>query len=310
MKKIMTKYAFIWPLLGSIFLWIAISIVSGKFNVGQIFSSAKLCSFALLLALGQMVVVTSGEGAIDLSQQYILTLAAYISCDLMQYNVILGVIAAVAVGAFCGLVNGIVNIYLKVPAMVTTLATGYIIFTIVLVLAPTMKTLPNAGFVDFINLHAGGFSMLTMICMIVAVLLALLLYKTKYGKQLHAVGQKRIAAKYAGIKVNKVVISAFVIGGALCGLSGTLCGAFNGGAFQDMGTTYFLPSIAAAFVGGTAASGGKSNVAGVCLGALMMYLLTTFLNAANLSVGMQRLIQGAVLVLILVASVSDDAKKN
>ena len=152
--------------------------------------------------------------------------------------------------------------------------------------------------------------MLTMICMIVAVLLALLLYKTKYGKQLHAVGQKRIAAKYAGITVNKVVISAFVIGGALCGLSGTLCGAFNGGAFQDMGTTYFLPSIAAAFVGGTAASGGKSNVAGVCLGALMMYLLTTFLNAANLSVGMQRLIQGAVLVLILVASVSDDAKKN
>ena len=294
MKKIMTKYAFIWPLLGSVFLWIAISIVSGKFNVGQIFSSAKLCSFALLLALGQMVVVTSGEGAIDLSQQYILTLAAYISCDLMQYNVILGIIAAVAVGAFCGLVNGIVNIYLKVPAMVTTLATGYIIFTIVLVLAPTMKTLPNAGFVDFINLHAGGFSMLTMICMIVAVLLALLLYKTKYGKQLHAVGQKRIAAQYAGIKVNKVVISAFVIGGA----------------FQDMGTTYFLPSIAAAFVGGTAASGGKSNVAGVCLGALMMYLLTTFLNAANLSVGMQRLIQGAVLVLILVASVSDDAKKN
>lgn len=294
MKKIMTKYAFIWPLLGSVFLWIAISIVSGKFSVGQIFSSAKLCSFALLLALGQMVVVTSGEGAIDLSQQYILTLAAYISCDLMQYNVILGVIAAVAVGAFCGLVNGIVNIYLKVPAMVTTLATGYIIFTIVLVLAPTMKTLPNAGFVDFINLHAGGFSMLTMICMIVAVLLALLLYKTKYGKQLHAVGQKRIAAQYAGIKVNKVVISAFVIGGA----------------FQDMGTTYFLPSIAAAFVGGTAASGGKSNVAGVCLGALMMYLLTTFLNAANLSVGMQRLIQGAVLVLILVASVSDDAKKN
>lgn len=294
MKKIMTKYAFIWPLLGSIFLWIAISIVSGKFSVGQIFSSAKLCSFALLLALGQMVVVTSGEGAIDLSQQYILTLAAYISCDLMQYNVILGIIAAVAVGAFCGLVNGIVNIYLKVPAMVTTLATGYIIFTIVLVLAPTMKTLPNAGFVDFINLHAGGFSMLTMICMIAAVLLALLLYKTKYGKQLHAVGQKRIAAQYAGIKVNKVVISAFVIGGA----------------FQDMGTTYFLPSIAAAFVGGTAASGGKSNVAGVCLGALMMYLLTTFLNAANLSVGMQRLIQGAVLVLILVASVSDDAKKN
>lgn len=306
----MTKYAFIWPLFGSIILWIAISVVSGKFNVGQVFSSAKLCSFALLLALGQMIVVTSGEGAIDLSQQYILTLAAYISCDLMQINVALGIVAAVAVGALCGLVNGLINIYLKVPAMITTLATGYIIFTIVLVLAPGMKTLPDAGLVKFINLNLWGFSMLTVICIIVAVALALLLYKTKYGKQLHAVGQKRLAAKYAGINVNKVVILAFTLGGALCGLSGTLCGAFNGGAFQDMGTTYFLPSIAAAFVGGTAASGGKSNVAGVCLGALMMYLLTTFLNAASLSVGMQRLIQGAVLVLILVASVSSDAKKS
>ena len=70
--------------------------------LGRFFPVQNFCSFALLLALGQMVVVTSGEGAIDLSQQYILTLAAYISCDLMQYNVILGIIAAVAVGAFCG----------------------------------------------------------------------------------------------------------------------------------------------------------------------------------------------------------------
>lgn len=310
MKKLMTKHAFIWPLLGSVLLWIAISAVSGRFNVAQIFSSARLCTFALLLALGQMIVVTSGEGAIDLSQQYILTLAAYLSCDLMQYNIILGLVAAVGVGALCGLVNGLVNIYLKVPAMITTLATGYIIFTVVLVISPGMTTLPNSDFVDFISLNAGGFSMLTVICIVIAILLGLLLYKTKYGKQLHAVGQKRVAAKYAGINTNRVVITAFTLGGALCGLSGALCGAFNGGAFQDMGSTYFLPSIAAAFVGGTAASGGKSSVAGVCVGALMMYLLTTFLNAASLSVGMQRLIQGAVLVLILIASVSNDAKKK
>lgn len=152
--------------------------------------------------------------------------------------------------------------------------------------------------------------MLTVICVVVAVLLGMLLYKTKYGKQLHAVGQKRVAAWHVGIPVNKVVITAFTLGGALCGLSGALCGALNGGAFQDMGSTYFLPSVAATFIGGTAASGGKSNVAGVCLGALMMSLMSTFLNAANLSPGMQKLIQGAVLVLILVASVSNDAKKK
>ena len=152
--------------------------------------------------------------------------------------------------------------------------------------------------------------MLTVICIAVAAVLAVLLYKTKYGKQLHAVGQKRLAARYSGIAVGRVVIMAFTLGGALCGLAGVLCGAFIGGAFQDMGSTYFLPSIAAAFVGGTAAAGGRSNVLGVCLGALMMSFMTTFLNAASLSPGMQRLIQGAFLVLILVASVSNAVKKK
>ncbi len=309
-KKALNQYEFIWPLLGSVLLWGLIGIVSGKFGMNLLFSSSKLATFALLLALAQMIVVTGGDGAIDLSQTYILTLCAYVSSHLMNTNILLGLAAAVLVGALCGLANGVINIYLKVPAMITTLATGYIIFTVVLLAAPKMKTLPNSEFVSFINSNFHGFSMLTVICIIVALLLAVLLYKTKYGKQLHATGQNRTAAKYTGINVNFIIVAAFTLGGALCGLAGVLCGAFIGGAFQDMGSTYFLPSIAAAFVGGTAASGGKSNVAGVCLGSLMMSFMTTFLNAARLSPGFQKLILGAFLVLILVASVSNSSKKK
>lgn len=310
MKKYVEKYTFIWPLLGTLLLWGLIGAVSGRISMNQLFSCARLASFALLLAMGQMVVVTSGEGAIDLSQVYILTLCAYISCNLMNVNPVLGFIAAIVTGAVCGFVNGCINIYLKVPAMITTLATGYIIFTVILIGAPHMTTLPYGGLVAFINRNFGGLSMLTVICIAVAAALAAVLYRTKYGKQLHAVGQKRLAAQYSGIAVGRVVIAAFTLGGALCGLAGVLCGAFIGGAFQDMGSTYFLPSIAAAFVGGTAASGGRSNVLGVFLGALMMSFMTTFLNAASLSPGIQRLIQGAFLVLILVASVSNAVKKK
>ena len=126
MKKFVEKYTFIWPLLGSLILWALIGAVSGRFTANQLFSCARLASFALLLALGQMVVVTSGEGAIDLSQVYILTLCAYMSCNLMNVNPVLGFVAAIAVGAVCGFVNGCINIYLKVPAMITTLATGYL----------------------------------------------------------------------------------------------------------------------------------------------------------------------------------------
>lgn len=310
MTSKLQKNAYIWPLLGSLIIWGCIIAVTGRFNIALLFSSAKLASFALLLGLAQMVVVTSGDGAIDLSQIYILTLTAYVSCHFMQQSIILGLIAAVVVGALCGLLNGVINQYLKVPAMITTLATGYIIFSGVLIVAPYMKTLPNTSFVTFINTNVAGVSMLTILCVVVAVLLGILLYKTRYGKQLHAAGQNKLAARYAGAPVKRIVIQAFVLAGGICGFAGALCGAFIGGAFQDMGSTYFLPSVAATFVGGTAAGGGKSNVAGVCFGALMMSFMSTFLNAASLSPGVQRLIQGVFLVLILVVSVSGKADKK
>ncbi len=302
------KHTFVWPLLGCVIIWLLIGMVSGQASAAPIFVCAKLATFAALLALGQMIVVTSGDGAIDLSQVYILTLCAYVACNLMNTNLALGLAAAVLAGALCGFANGLINVFLKVPAMITTLATGYIVFTIVLVAAPGMKTLPSPAFVKFININFGGLSMLTLMVAVVAALLGVLLYKTKFGKQLHAVGQNKAAAGFAGVPVKRTVISAFVLGGALCGLSGALCGTFNGGAFQDMGSTYFLPSVAAAFVGGTAASGGKSDVFGVCFGALMMSLMTTFLNTAQFSPGLQRLIMGTFLVFILVMSVSDGKK--
>jgi ribose transport system permease protein len=309
-KTYVQKHSFVWPVLGSILIWIMIGMVSHKFSMDSFLSSAKLATFALLLGLAQMLVVTSGDGAIDLSQIYILTLSAYVSCTLMQGNFVLGLIAAVLVGAVCGLVNGCIDVFLKIPAMITTLANGYIIFTIVLVVAPHMTTLPNAGLVSFINKDVLGFPMLTLVSVLLACLLAVLLYKTPYGKQLHAVGQNRRASELSGISNRRIVIVTFALAGAISGFAGVLCGAFIGGAFQDMGSTYFLPSIAATFVGGTVASGGKSSVLGVCFGALMMSLMTTFLNAANLDPGTQKLILGIFLVLILVASVSNAAKKK
>lgn len=309
-KSIVHKHSYIWPVLGSVLIWLLIGAVSGRLTAETMLSSAKLATFALLLGLAQMLVVTSGDGAIDLSQVYILTLSAYISTTLSQGNLMVGLLAAILTGALCGLVNGCINVYLKIPAMITTLATGYIIFTVILIAAPHMTTLPNSDFIKFINIDIGGISMLTIVSIVLAALLAILLYRMPYGKQLHAVGQNRRASELSGISVKKVTIMAFTLAGAISGFAGVLCGAFIGGAFQDMGSTYFLPSIAAVFVGGTAASGGKSSVLGVCFGALMMSLMTTFLNAANLAPGLQKLILGAFLVFLLVASVSNAAKKK
>ena len=309
-KEITQKNACIWTIAGCVVLLIMITAVTGSFNLSVIASGAKLCVFALLLGLGQMIVVTSGDGAIDLSQKYILTLTAYVSCTVMAKNVLLGLVAAIIVGALCGFISSCVNVFLKVPAMITTLATGYLFYTVILVASSKWSSIPAKGFVKFVNKNLIGINMMTIVCIVVAVILWFLLYRTKYGHQLHAVGQKREAARLAGIHVGKTVIIAFVINGALCGLAGAMAAAYCGGANQDLGTTYFLPSVAAAFVGGTNAAGGKSSVVGVSIGALMMTLMSTFLNAAKLDVGVQRLIQGVFLVFLLVVAVSDASKKK
>ncbi|MDO4553822.1 MAG: ABC transporter permease [Lachnospiraceae bacterium] len=309
-KEITQKNAFIWPVLGCIILYIAITAVTGSFSIAVLSSCAKLCVFAMLLALGQMIVVTSGDGAIDLSQRYILTLTAYISCTVMETNIVLGLIAAILVGVICALISSLINVYLRVPAMITTLATGYLFYTVILLVSGKGSSIPAPKFVSFVNTNIFGLNMMTLVCIIVAIVLWFVLYRTKYGHQLHAVGQKREAARLAGINVKKTVIVAFLMNGALCGLAGALCGAYCGGANQDLGTTYFLPSVAAAFVGGTNAAGGKSSVVGVSIGALMMTFMSTFLNAAKLDVGIQRLIQGAFLVFLLVVAVSDAGKKK
>ena len=309
-KEITQKNACIWPIAGCVVLLIMITAVTGSFNLSVIASGAKLCVFALLLGLGQMIVVTSGDGAINLSQKYILTLTAYVSCTVMAKNVLLGLVAAIIVGALCGFISSCVNVFLKVPAMITTLATGYLFYTVILVVSSKWSSISAKGFVKFVNKNLIGINMMTIVCIVVAVILWFLLYRTKYGHQLHAVGQKREAARLAGIHVGKTVIIAFVINGALCGLAGAMAAAYCGGANQDLGTTYFLPSVAAAFVGGTNAAGGKSSVVGVSIGALMMTLMSTFLNAAKLDVGVQRLIQGVFLVFLLVVAVSDASKKK
>lgn len=298
----------VWPIAGCVIFLLLTGALTESLGTSPLFTAARLATFAGLLALGQMVVVTSGDGAIDLSQVYILTLCAYASTTLMKVNPLMGFVLAVLLGGLCGLVSGLINIFLKVPAMVTTLATGYIFFTVILVAAPFAEVLPQQDFVAAVTYNVGPVSTQTIILAAVALVLAVILYRTTYGRQLHAVGQNRRAAHLAGVSVGRVVITAFVISGLLCGLAGVLAAAVMGGSFQDMGLAYFLPSVAAAFVGGTSASGGLSNVLGVCFGALMMSLMSAFLNTAentyHLPSGVKQLVMGVFLVGILFLSVA------
>ena len=303
-KKWISKKTWIWSFVGSLILFIAISILSdGGLSIKTLFMNITLASFAFLLGISEMLVITSGDGAIDLAVPYTVTLCAYISAAWLKGSrAIIGVLLILGVCVLVGLVNGIVNYYLHVHAMIGTLAVGYILFTIVLLYSKNATVQPSAVLSGFARTQFGGFSVITILCILFLILMAVVMYKTKFGKKLHALGQGHHIAYLAGINVARMIIPVFIFSSVIAGITGVLLGAYVNGSFQSMGDAYQMKAIAAALVGGTLVSGGKSSVLGTFGGAVMLTLLGTLITITGLSAGWQNLIEGAVIILILIAA--------
>jgi len=304
------QHSWIWSIIVSLFIWILISCISKRIAFDTLLLNATLASFLVLIGFGQMIVITSGDGAIDLSMPYVVTLCGYVSSNLMagdNFHLLLGIVITLLLSGIIGWINGLIIIKLRVPAIITTLAIGYIVFSGILLYAPYSTGLPNPVVANFVRFKFHGFSSLTLLSLVAAGIMATILYRGKIGKQLHAVGQNRRAAELAGIRSSRIIIYSFIFSALMAGVTGILLGAFIGGAFMEMGNAYLMTSIGAVLVGGTLASGGKSSVIGALGGSLLLTLIVTFLTLTKLSAGYQNLIEGAILILILVAS---DTRKS
>lgn len=308
MRRISLKDStWIWPLLGSLVLWIVASFISHEVSFKLLFLNATLASFLALLGLGQMTVITSGDGSIDLSMPYVLTLSAYVSAAVMNgsnAHLLTGIVLALVVSLAVGLLNGLMISLLRVPAIITTLATGYIVYTALLQISASKvgAYAASPGLQSFVHTQVDGLSAVVLIALAAGVIMALLIRSSVYGRRLLAMGQNRPAAKLAGIPVNRMVILNFLTSALLGGISGLLLGAFDGGAFVNMGNAYLLTSIGAVVIGGTLISGGKSSVTGTLGGALLLTLIVTVLELSKIAIGFQDVIEGLLLVAFVLLS--------
>ena len=299
-KRFISKNSWVWAALGTLAIWTVISILSGGFSFKTLFLNATLATFAFLLGIAELYIITSGEGAIDLSVAYTFTLTAYISAKMFRGgSTLTGILIILAVCILIGLLNAFVNVCLHVHAMIGTLAVGYILYSVVLVYAQYSTMAPAKGWASFIQSQIGGFSVPTAFCLLLIAAMVVVLYHTKFGKQLHAVGQGHLAAKFAGIPVSRILTISFVASSLLAGLGGVICCAYVNGSYQTLGSTYQMSAISAAMIGGTLVSGDKSSVVGTYLGAVMLTLLGTLLNLTGLDKGWQYVIEGLIIILLL-----------
>jgi rhamnose transport system permease protein len=267
----------------------------------------------LLLNAAILMIVGVGEATVvltrnvDLSVGSTVGVTAFAAGDFLQGggNPAVAVALAVALGAGLGIVNGALVSFGKVPSLVVTLGTLYIIRGLDSIWVGSRQIVAHDLPGGFVRLgHGGPFFLPYLAIMALAVLLVLGFYLRSYrgGRELYAIGSNPEAARLAGIAMRKRTTAAYVLCGALAGLGGALYLARFGNVDSGTGGGYELTVVSAVVVGGVAFTGGSGTAYGAALGAV---LLTT-INSVLPSLGVNSSWEGAIDGFLLLAAIAID----
>jgi ribose transport system permease protein len=279
---------------------VAIVAVSGQGGGGTLSLAVSLAPYLVLVALGQMLVITTGPGNIDVSVASVLSLAGFTSIWVTNAtsSVLLGLLTAVATGAAVAAISVVSIAFLAIPPIVATLASGLIASSFTLALANGFTGNPDPTLRAFLNLRLLGVPVLAVVVLVLTIGVGAGLRYTVFGRSLLAVGQNRRAAAYAGVATRRTVAVTYLASGVLAGLTGALLATYIAPT-PDLGTTYLLDSIAVTIIGGTLISGGRAVPTGVWGGALFFILLDGLLNLVGWSAAGQNVLKGLLLLAVL-----------
>ena len=285
-------------------------ILSNFLSLDQILLTLKLASFTAFFALCQMIVIAAGGGGLDLSVGYMATMTAVFTASIMDGqngNLWLAIIIALFFGFIVGLSNGLLISYLKLPALVVTMAMANILQGIINVYTAgrNITGRPSPVLTIIAAKSTSKFPNVLFILITITIFVMVILNKTKVGMILFGVGANERTAYLSGFNVKLVRCTAFTFSGVLASLIGLLLIGNMGIAFKDMGSNYVMPSIAAVVVGGVSLTGGEGNYFGVILGAIFLQTLTNLLVAMGWGDAGKWLGFGIVLFTLLIVYVSN-----
>ena len=254
-----------------------------------------------LLAIGIVFVLAMRE--IDLSAGAVFHLSATFTALLMVAGADpwLAALAGVAVGAGLGLINGLLVIALRLPALVVTLGTWWMIQGLSLVVGKGQTIAPPGT--DILATPSGKAFLIVPVTGIALVVMAMamhvVLHRTRFGYRVQAVGSNPQAAAYAGIPTGKVRVLTLVLMGAMAGLAGVIHVGAQGAIAPGDGGTFALLAITAAIIGGTSLSGGNGSVIGAAIGMLVLQTILSAMTLLGVDAIWAAFTTGALVVLAL-----------
>lgn len=274
-----------------------------------------------IIGIGMGLVCLTGE--IDLSVGAMLALDGGFSVIIfnMTDSILLTFLFAVAFGAVCGLINGVMVGFVEMPAFIVTLATMLMYRSFAQYFCQHVdKALIGNGssvykmandkssyqmFYNMGNGKAASVPYVGIVLILLTVLFVFLSASTKFGKKVYAVGSNSRGARMAGISVAAMKISVFVICGALVGVAAFLWIAMNASADPaTTGTSYEMYAIAAVVLGGISMSGGKGRCLGILFGAMSYTVIHIIIVSLKMDSLINNAVKGMILLIVIMIQVA------
>ncbi|MBB3929206.1 ribose transport system permease protein [Kaistia hirudinis] len=286
-------------------VWIVASLTLRGFGAyGHLRYILELSAVIGIVAAGQTLVILLG--GIDLSVGAVITVTAIllplISPDWDPTGLV-GIALALLIAAAIGFMNGVGQAFLKVPAIIMTLAMAtFLQGLLILVAGGSAVSVTNKAVILLGSARPAGVPAGIILWIVVSFVVLLLIHRLPIGARLLALGANPLAARLSGVDVNRNSLIGYTLSGFFAGLAGMLLLGMNRQGYVGIGDPYLMTSIAAVVLGGTSILGGRGTYAGTIPGAILLVTTTALITVVNASAGWRSVMFGSLILALLLVS--------
>jgi ribose transport system permease protein len=285
-------------LLALFFMCLILTITTDSFFDGKnILTVLRQICINSLLAYGMTFVLIIG--GIDLTVGSVVGASGVVCVMLMESGI--GMIPAIIItllfGAIIGCINGTIIAMTGMPAFIVTLSMMGVVRGLAYIITDGRSiSSKDSLFTSIGNGYTLGIPNPVYILIAVMVIISIILYKTKFGRRMYAIGGNPTAAKFTGINLKSITIKVYIISAVLASLAGMILASRMFSGQPTAGQGYESDAIAAAVLGGTSFTGGIGTIGGTFIGALVIGVLSNGLNLLHIPSYVQMVIKGFVII--------------
>ncbi len=281
------------------------------FQMTNIMAILQAASVNGVLAVAVTLIIITG--GIDLSIGTLMTFCAVMAGVVLTWGGMplpLGIVAAIATGACCGLISGTFVAKMKIPPFIATLGMMLMLKGLSLIVTGTKPIYFNdtPGFTQIaqgsvIGALVPAFPVPNgvLILFLVAGAVAWVLGRTVLGRYTFALGSNEEAVRLSGVDTDRWKMAIYALSGGIVGIGGLLIASRLNSAQPALGLGYELEAIAAVVIGGTSLAGGRGTILGTLIGALIMAVLTNGLRVLSVAPEWQTVVTGAIIIVAVYA---------